>query len=149
MIVTQEKKIKKWTKWIKAIVILLKALIQLSITMRPLIEWCKSFLNCYNQLSNFFFLMITSEKHLLYILGVNKEQLDYLLAHIEDYYYSFERVKLNKFTGKPKKNSNGEIVTRQINSSKGKLKEVQARLYDLCQNKLKCLNMYMVVFKGK
>lgn len=55
MIVTQEKKIKKWTKWIKAIVILLKALIQLSITMRPLIEWCKSFLNCYNQLSNFFF----------------------------------------------------------------------------------------------
>ena len=43
MIVTQEKKIKKWTKWIKAIVILLKALIQLSITMRPLIEWCKSF----------------------------------------------------------------------------------------------------------
>lgn len=31
--------------------------------------------------------MITSEKHLLYILGVNKEQLDYLLAHIEDYYY--------------------------------------------------------------
>lgn len=47
--------------------------------------------------------MITSEKHLLYILGVNKEQLDYLLAHIEDYYYSFERVKLNKFTGKPKR----------------------------------------------
>lgn len=74
--------------------------------------------------------MITSEKYLLYILGVNKEQLDYLLAHIEDYYYSFERVKLNKFTGKPKKNSNGEIATRQINSSKGKLKEVQARLYD-------------------
>lgn len=74
--------------------------------------------------------MITNEKHLLYILGINKEQLDYLLAHIEDYYYSFERVKLNKFTGKPKKNSNGEIATRQINSSKGKLKEVQARLYD-------------------
>ena len=32
--------------------------------------------------------MITSEKYLLYILGVNKEQLDYLLTHIEDYYYS-------------------------------------------------------------
>lgn len=73
--------------------------------------------------------MITSEKHLLYILGVNKEQLDYLLAHIEDYYYSFEKVKLNKFTGKPKKNSNGEFATRQINSSKGKLKDVQTRLY--------------------
>ena len=73
--------------------------------------------------------MITSEKHLLYILGVNKEQLDYLLAHIEDYYYSFEKVKLNKFTGTPKKNSNGEFATRQINSSKGKLKDVQTRLY--------------------
>lgn len=75
--------------------------------------------------------MITSEKYLLYILGVNKEQLDYLLTHIEDYYYSsFERVKFNKFTDKPKKNSSGEIATRQINSSKGKLKEVQTRLYD-------------------
>ena len=75
--------------------------------------------------------MITSEKYLLYILGVNKEQLDYLLTHIEDYYYSFERVKFNKFTDKPKKNSSGEIATRQINSSKGKLKEVQTRLYEL------------------
>ena len=28
--------------------------------------------------------MITNEKYLLYILGVNKGQLDYLLAHIED-----------------------------------------------------------------
>lgn len=74
--------------------------------------------------------MITNEKHLLYILGVNKEQLYYLLAHIEDYYYSFEKVKLNKFTGKPKKNSNGEFATRKINSSKGKLKDVQTRLYN-------------------
>jgi len=92
--------------------------------------------------------MITSEKYLLYILGVNKEQLDYLLTHIEDYYYSFERVKFNKFTDKPKKNSSGEIATRKINSSKGKLKEVQTRLYDF-MSKLKFLNMFMVVFRGK
>lgn len=74
--------------------------------------------------------MITNEKHLLYILSVNKEQLNYLLTHLEDYYCSFEKVKINKFTGKPKKNSNGKIVTRQINLSKGKLKEVQARLFN-------------------
>ena len=92
--------------------------------------------------------MITNEKYLLYILGVNKGQLDYLLAHIEDYYYSFERVKFNKFTDKPKKNSNGEIATRQINSSRGKLKEVQTFTI-LCQSKLKFLNMFMVVFGGK
>lgn len=55
MIVTQEKKIKKLAKWIKAIAEFIKALIQLSNVMKPLIEWCKSFLNCYNQLSNFFF----------------------------------------------------------------------------------------------
>lgn len=78
----------------------------------------------------FFCMMITSQKHLLYILRINQKQLDYLLLHLEDYYYSFERVKLNKSTGKPKKNSNGEIAKRQINSSKGKLKEVQTRLYD-------------------
>jgi len=81
--------------------------------------------------------MITNEKHLLYILGVNKEQLDYLLAHIEDYYYSFEKVKLNKFTGKPQKNSNGEFATRQINSSKGKLKDVQTRLYNFMSTQVK------------
>ena len=81
--------------------------------------------------------MITNEKHLLYILGVNKGQLDYLLAHIEDYYYSFEKVKLNKFTGKPQKKSNGEFATRQINSSKGKLKDVQTRLYNFMSTQVK------------
>lgn len=47
--------------------------------------------------------MITNEKHLLNILGVDKGLLGHLLSHIEDYYYSFERVKLNKFTGTPPK----------------------------------------------
>ena len=47
--------------------------------------------------------MITNEKHLFHILGVDKGQLDYLLTHLEDYYYSFEKPKINKITGKPKK----------------------------------------------
>lgn len=42
MIVTQKKKIKKWTEWIKAIVEFIKTLIQLSNVIKPLIEWCKS-----------------------------------------------------------------------------------------------------------
>lgn len=74
--------------------------------------------------------MITNEKHLLYILGINKRQLDNLLVHIGDYYYSFEKVKVDKFTGKLRKKNNGEVVTRQINSSKGILKEVQVRLHN-------------------
>ena len=89
--------------------------------------------------------MITNEKHLLYILSVNKEQLNYLLTHLEDYYCSFEKVKINKFTGKPKKNSNGKIVTRQINLSKGKLKEVQARLFNFM---VKQVEMPQYVYGG-
>lgn len=43
MIITPEKKIKKWTKWLKTFAEFVKALIQLSNAMKPLIEWCKSF----------------------------------------------------------------------------------------------------------
>ena len=43
MIVTQEKKKKNFAKWIKAIAEFIKALIQLSNAMKPLIEWCISF----------------------------------------------------------------------------------------------------------
>ena len=93
--------------------------------------------------------MITNEKYLLYILGVNKGQLDYLLAHIEDYYYSFERVKFNKFTDKPKKNSNGEIATRQINLSRGKLKEVQTRLYDFMSKQVEIPQYVYGGIRGK
>lgn len=74
--------------------------------------------------------MITNEKYLLYILGIDKKQLDYLLSHLEDFYYSFDKIKINKFTGCPKKDCNGEFEKRQINSSKGALKEVQTRLYN-------------------
>ena len=42
MIVTQEKKIKKWTKRIKTIVDFIKASVQLSSAIRTLIEWSKS-----------------------------------------------------------------------------------------------------------
>lgn len=93
--------------------------------------------------------MITNEKHLLYILGVNKEQLDYLLAHIEDYYYFFTKVKINKFTGKPKKNGDDEIAIRQINSSKGKLKEVQAHLYDFLIKQIEIPQYVYGGVKGK
>ena len=40
--------------------------------------------------------MITSEKHLLYILGVNKEQLDYLLAHSISLQVNQRRIVMEK-----------------------------------------------------
>ena len=60
--------------------------------------------------------MITSNKHLLYILGVDQTQLEYILANLESFYYSFEREKVDKITGKPKL-ENGEPTFRKINSS--------------------------------
>ncbi|RGF18825.1 hypothetical protein DW175_07270 [Bacteroides sp. AM16-15] len=44
MIITQEKKIKNWTKFMKSFAEFVKALIQLSNVIKPLIEWCKSLL---------------------------------------------------------------------------------------------------------
>ena len=55
--------------------------------------------------------MITSNKHLLYILGINQTQLEYILANLESFYYSFEREKIDKITGKPKL-KNGEPTFR-------------------------------------
>lgn len=78
--------------------------------------------------------MITNEKHLLHILGIDKNQLNDILVHIDDYYYSFERIKYNKFTDKPKKESNGQIAKRTINSSSGILKTIQQRLYKYILN---------------
>ena len=45
MIVTQEKKIKKWTKWLKAFAEFLKALIQLFYQLKTLTEWCLTIFN--------------------------------------------------------------------------------------------------------
>ena len=54
MIITQEKKIKNWTKFMKSFAEFVKALIQLSNVIKPLIEWCNLYWNGYYQLSNFF-----------------------------------------------------------------------------------------------
>lgn len=50
---------------------------------------------------------------------------------------------------KPKKNSNGEIATRQINSSRGKLKEVQTRLYDFMSKQVKIPQYVYGGIRGK
>lgn len=93
--------------------------------------------------------MITNEKHLLYILGVNKITLANLLTNIDDYYFSFDKAKIDKFTGKAKVNSNGEVAKRQINSSKGKLKEVQTRLYKFMITKVNIPEYVYGGIKGK
>lgn len=45
MIITEEKRIIKWTRYIKAIAEFLKALMRLVYFIKPLIEFCKSFID--------------------------------------------------------------------------------------------------------
>ena len=69
--------------------------------------------------------MITNEKHLLYILKVKKERLDYILAHLDVFYYSFSRHKIDHVTGKIKRNANGEEEYRIINAPNEELKKIK------------------------
>ena len=92
--------------------------------------------------------MITSNKHLLYILGINQTQLEYILANLESFYYSFEREKIDKITGKPKL-KNGEPTFRKINSSTGLLKIVQTRLYKFISGKVEIPDYVYGGVKGK
>ena len=92
--------------------------------------------------------MITSNKHLLYILGVDQTQLEYILTNLESFYYSFEREKVDKITGKPKL-ENGEPTFRKINSSTGLLKIVQTRLYKFISEKAEIPNYVYGGVKGK
>ena len=95
--------------------------------------------------------MITSCKHLLNILGVDQTQLEYILANLEGFYYSFEREKVDKIIGKPKL-ENGEPTFRKINSSTGLLKMVQTRLYKFISEKAeikgKIMFLMHVIIRG-
>ncbi len=73
--------------------------------------------------------MITNEKHLLYLLRVKKERLEYILEHLDEFYYSFQKPKINHFTGKIKRNAHGEKEYRTINAPIEELKRIQKRIY--------------------
>ena len=73
--------------------------------------------------------MITNEKHLLYILKVKKERLEYIIGHLDVFYYSFSKPKIDHVTGKIKRNSNGEEEYRIINAPNEELKKIQKRIY--------------------
>ena len=73
--------------------------------------------------------MITNEKHLLYILKVEKAHLKYILEHLQDFYYPFKKPKIDKATGKIKRNANGEEEFRTINAPNKELKSIQEQIY--------------------
>ena len=78
--------------------------------------------------------MITNEKHLLFILKVKKDRLNYILDHISDYYYSFEKPKIDHITGLLRVNSHGLQEMRKLNAPNDELKNIQKRLYLFLKN---------------
>lgn len=72
--------------------------------------------------------MIKSKKHLLSVIKTNPLRLEYILENIDKFYYSFDIVKINKETGEPKLDKEGNIKKRKINSSTEELKKIQKRI---------------------
>lgn len=93
--------------------------------------------------------MIKSKRYLLYILQVSSERLDYILGHLDEFYYSFDRYKINKLTGRPKRDANGNLKTRTINSSKGELKNIQSRIYQFLLSNVTLPDFFFGGVKGK
>lgn len=93
--------------------------------------------------------MIKSKRHLLYILRIDSDRLNYILTHIDEFYYSFEKVKMDKLHGRPKRDANGEVQKRQINSSKGDLKSIQTRIYKFLLTNIELPDFFFDGVKGK
>ena len=55
--------------------------------------------------------------------------MNYILEHLDDFYYSFPKPKIDHITGKVKRNTNGEEEYRIINAPIEELKIIQKRIY--------------------
>lgn len=75
--------------------------------------------------------MITSTKYLSYLLKVRFDDLEEIINNVDDYYLSWESPKKNKITGEILLDTNNNVITRPINSTRGKLKVIQKRLYKI------------------
>lgn len=93
--------------------------------------------------------MIKSKQHLLYILRVDSDRLNYILAHLDEFYYSFEKVKMDKLHGRPKRDANGAPQKRKINSSKGDLKSIQSRIYKFLLSNIELPGFFFGGIRGK
>lgn len=93
--------------------------------------------------------MIKSKRHLLHVIKVDSNRLEYILTHLDEFYYSFDKTKFNKLTGKPKRDGAGKIKKRTINSSKGDLKSIQSRIYNFLLSNITLPKYFYGGVKGK
>lgn len=75
-----------------------------------------------------FIIMITTIKHLCYVLGTDINTIEYIIDNIDAYYISWEKKKLDKDTNQPVI-IKGKPKIRQLNSTKKELKRIQKRIY--------------------
>ena len=75
--------------------------------------------------------MISTLKHLAYILRTDINVLQNIILNIDTYYYSFQKEKINKDTGEPLLDKEGKVKTREVNATKKELKQIQKRIYKL------------------
>lgn len=80
--------------------------------------------------------MINTIKYLTFILKLNINDLEGIIQNIDDYYLSWDKPKINKETGKALTDINGDIIKRQLNSTRRNLKTIQKRLYKFLLSKL-------------
>ena len=71
--------------------------------------------------------MITNEKHLYYILKADNNTIQNIIDNIDDYYISWEKLKLLP---------NGKYKTRQLNTTKPEFKKIQKRIYNFLLEKV-------------
>ncbi len=81
--------------------------------------------------------MISTLKHLSYILRTDIDVLQNIIQNIDAYYYSFKKEKINKDTGEPLFDKDGSIKTREVNATKKELKQIQKRIYKLLASLVK------------
>lgn len=83
------------------------------------------------------------------IVGKSRKDLDTLIEKLDDYYKEWSKEKLDKETGLPKKDKNGNIKSRIVRESKGIIKEIQGRISNRILKHIKLPNNIKGGIKGE
>lgn len=87
--------------------------------------------------------------YLLSVIGKSQKDLDKLIKNIDGYYREWSKEKLDKETGLPKKDKNGNIKSRIVRESKGIIKEIQGRISNRILKYIKLPNNIKGGIKGE
>ncbi|MFK8275979.1 reverse transcriptase family protein [Capnocytophaga cynodegmi] len=83
------------------------------------------------------------------VIGKSRKDLDKLIENLDDYYREWSKVKLDKETGLPKKDKNGNVKTRIVRESKGIIKEIQGKISNRILKHIKLPNNIKGGVKGE